>query len=357
MTLSRILFSGAILGLFAYVISPLIMSVVMGGVFAVLCFPLLEKMERRKFSTGFSATLLTLGLTFGVLLPTAFLVFQLARTTFSQLSVLRTRITETGLQGLSGPGGDQGFFENLMRTSYAQRIFNTLHAWVPVELSQVTEALQTVATNIGLTLADALGKFITEIPSGFLATVIMVVSMFFFLIDGRRLADYVRRHSIFDRSETDHLISSFAKMCRSVILAAVISGFIQAILFYIFCLSVGAPSAGSFSLGVFFASFVPLIGSAPITFGLAVYHFFLGKITAGVVLLVGALAVSAVDNFVRPWVLKGAGNLHPLLAFIAAFGGLQVLGVSGVFLGPIIAGLALGVLQILLEKRAQVSKF
>ena len=65
---------------------------------------------------------------------------------------------------------------------------------------------------------------------------------------------------------------------------------------------------------------------------------------AALVLLVAAMGVSLVDNVVRPWVLKGTGNLHPFLAFIAAFGGLQVFGFAGVFLGPILAGLCVTLL-------------
>jgi predicted PurR-regulated permease PerM len=59
------------------------------------------------------------------------------------------------------------------------------------------------------------------------------------------------------------------------------------------------------------------------------------------------VVVSTVDNLVRAAVLKGAADLHPLLAFLAAFGGLQVFGFLGIFLGPILAVLFLVTLELL----------
>ncbi len=83
------------------------------------------------------------------------------------------------------------------------------------------------------------------------------------------------------------------------------------------------------------------------TFGAALHTFFiLQDRTSALALLLVALVVSVLDNVVRPWVLKGSGNLHPLVAFVAAFGGIQVFGFSGVFLGPILAGICVELLTM-----------
>jgi predicted PurR-regulated permease PerM len=88
-----------------------------------------------------------------------------------------------------------------------------------------------------------------------------------------------------------------------------------------------------------------VIGSGPVTFGLGIQQLVIGHTVAGTMLLVAAVLTSMLDNFVRPWFLRGSVNLHPLLAFIAAFGGLQTLGFAGVFLGPIVASLFLALIE------------
>jgi hypothetical protein len=49
------------------------------------------------------------------------------------------------------------------------------------------------------------------------------------------------------------------------------------------------------------------------------------------------IVVGFLDNVIRTWVLKSDTSLHPLLAFVSVLGGLQVMGLWGVFIGPIVA--------------------
>jgi predicted PurR-regulated permease PerM len=52
------------------------------------------------------------------------------------------------------------------------------------------------------------------------------------------------------------------------------------------------------------------------------------------------------DNIARTWVLKGRGQMHPLVSLIAIFGGIRLFGIFGVFIGPILAALLISVLNI-----------
>ncbi len=168
---------------------------------------------------------------------------------------------------------------------------------------------------------------------------VMVLSIYFFLVDGRRLVLFLKRNSFFPPAKTDRLVRVVGGACRSVILATVVSGFAQALVEVLGCLltrTANVPLIGSL---VFAASFIPVVGSAPVTFGVAIQQLFLGRTGAGIGLLVTAIGVIAADNTIRPWFLKGSVNLHPLLAFVSALGGLQVFGFLGVFIGPILAAL------------------
>jgi predicted PurR-regulated permease PerM len=84
--------------------------------------------------------------------------------------------------------------------------------------------------------------------------------------------------------------------------------------------------------------------------GLGIEQFFEpGRQTQGVILLICALVIMGIDNMVRPLFLRGSANLHPLLAFVAALGGLQMLGFLGIFLGPILAALFVATIQVVSE--------
>jgi predicted PurR-regulated permease PerM len=57
---------------------------------------------------------------------------------------------------------------------------------------------------------------------------------------------------------------------------------------------------------------------------------------------------------VRIHVLNGRAQLHPLMGLISMLGGLQVLGLWGLFVGPIIAGLFYSLLRLL---RTRLDRF
>ncbi|HEX3869938.1 MAG TPA: AI-2E family transporter, partial [Pirellulales bacterium] len=50
------------------------------------------------------------------------------------------------------------------------------------------------------------------------------------------------------------------------------------------------------------------------------------------------------DNLIKPWVLHGRSNLHPLLGLLSVLGGVQALGPIGIVVGP----MAVAILQTLL---------
>ena len=46
--------------------------------------------------------------------------------------------------------------------------------------------------------------------------------------------------------------------------------------------------------------------------------------------------MSAIDNVIKPLVLHGQSNLHPLVALISILGGVQTLGPIGILVGPML---------------------
>ena len=67
--------------------------------------------------------------------------------------------------------------------------------------------------------------------------------------------------------------------------------------------------------------------------------------------LMGAQVLSETESGRCPIVLKGGANLHPLIAIVALFGGLQVFGFAGVFIGPILAGMFFVFLDAYVQSR------
>ncbi|MDR3608307.1 MAG: AI-2E family transporter [Oligoflexia bacterium] len=335
-SVARWIFFVLLAGAFFYVVYPLILPVLMGGVLAVLFIPLAARMERRGIKAPLASFLITFGITLIVLIPTAVLVYQGAKSGVQEFQHWK--------DSPQRPVGD--WTSALLESPTVHSLMLKVTAWFPIGIQDLTETLQDTVRSVGIRAAELLGALLASLPKMAFDLIIVVVSLYFFLVDAHRLGNWVRRKSIFPSVQTERLLQVLAGVCRSVVLAAVISGLAQAVFYGFFMLVTGAPNAILVISLIFFASFIPVIGAVPATFGMALGQLLSGHTVSGAVLLAAAVLTAMLDNLVRPWFLKGTANLHPLLAFIAAFGGLQVLGFVGVFLGPIIASLFLVLVDV-----------
>jgi predicted PurR-regulated permease PerM len=60
-----------------------------------------------------------------------------------------------------------------------------------------------------------------------------------------------------------------------------------------------------------------------------------GPIWKGIALILwGTVFVGSADNIVRPLVVQGRIQMHPLILMFAILGGLDVFGFLGIFIGP-----------------------
>ncbi len=76
-----------------------------------------------------------------------------------------------------------------------------------------------------------------------------------------------------------------------------------------------------------------------------------GELWSGLGLLVwGMLAISTVDNVIRPLVISGTSNVPFLVVMFGIFGGLSAFGLIGLFIGPVILSVMLAIWQAWLKQ-------
>lgn len=178
--------------------------------------------------------------------------------------------------------------------------------------------------------------------------VIMVVALFFFLAEGARMLDAIVRISPLEEHYVRELVAEFDRACRAIVSATLLSALAQGVLagigFYV------AGLRGSVALLMLLTmvlALVPFAGAAAVWIPVALYlYFFEGQpyIAIGLALY-GGIVVSQSDNVIKPYVLHGQSNLHPLLALLSVLGGIQALGPIGILVGPMVVVF----LQVLLK--------
>jgi len=127
----------------------------------------------------------------------------------------------------------------------------------------------------------------------------------------------------------------------------VVTGVAQGVLAGLGFWITGVPQAAFFGIATALASLVPAVGTLLIWIPAGLYLFATGHPGKGIIeLLWGALVVVGFSDYVVRPRLVGGETIPALLVFIALFGGLEVFGLAGLVVGPVIVSLAVAVLRL-----------
>ena len=136
-------------------------------------------------------------------------------------------------------------------------------------------------------------------------------------------------------------------MGRLTLSGTVVTGVAQGVFAGLGFWITGVPQATFFGIATALASLVPAVGTLLIWIPAGLYLFATGHPGKGIIeLLWGALVVVGFSDYVVRPRLVGGETVPVLLVFIALFGGLQVLGLAGLVVGPVIVSLAVAVLRL-----------
>ena len=169
---------------------------------------------------------------------------------------------------------------------------------------------------------------------------IMLYLLFFFLRDGRDLAQTIRRAVPMQRQHTDFLLSKFATVVRATVKGTVVVALVQGMLGGVAFAFLGIHGAVLWGVVMSVLSLLPAIGAALVWAPVAIYLMATGSMIEGLGLAAwGAGVMGMVDNLLRPILVGKETKLPDYLVLLSTIGGLSIFGVNGFLIGPAIAAL------------------
>ncbi len=177
---------------------------------------------------------------------------------------------------------------------------------------------------------------------------IMGLALYYFFSEGPEIVRRLRSVSPFEDQDEQVMFDKFGSICRGVILGTLFCALMQSTLMGIGLVILRIEGVWILTGLTFLCSMIPLVGAAVVWVPLTLWLAATGDYTSAAFLgIYGAAVVSTSDNLVRAYVLHGSAGMHPLLAIISVIGALQLVGMWGVFLGPLIAALFYTLLKLL----------
>ena len=190
--------------------------------------------------------------------------------------------------------------------------------------------------------------------SFFLSFAVGLYVTYFLLRDGRQVGRTITDGLPLEHSVADRLALAFAGIVRATIKGSVVVGLVQGALGAITFWIAGVPAALLFGLLMAVFSLLPALGPAIVWLPVAIYLLVTGAIWQGVVVIAsGVLVIGLADNLLRPVLVGRDTGIPDWIVLVTTLGGIAVFGLSGIVIGPLVAGLFLAGWTILSEQRGR----
>jgi predicted PurR-regulated permease PerM len=319
-------------GAFFILFMPFLIEILTAAVFAFALDPLSRRLARmeifKKYSIYFrrkqwvAITLLLLVL--AIILPITFAVYNIYDSVHSAASA--------GFQNTD-------FYKDLVQlrgviAGWANQLVEALNIKRGIDIESLGENF---VNELGQDVMTLSAKFISHLPQFFLSIFVFACALYFFMAEQKKLRLFAIKTKLVGEVEISRLTNIFQSSCISTLFVSVIVGFIQAgtvafgsILFHV----------GDFAVVfvvTFFLSFIPVIGAAPVALFLALLSLIKQDFGISAGFLVIAVIAGSIDNILRARLVGGEEDLHPVVVLLAIIGSIMVLGLPGLFLGPVIA--------------------
>lgn len=319
----------AALGVMLWLASPVAVGVFMGFLVAFTMESFNEKLLARRFRPWLAALASASVATLGVIA---------AASAMGYLLVSRGLVIAGNLLASLGPDGSARAF--ILKTSES----------FPRELraESLVARLQDAATDLTARAGLLAGAVVNTTFSTLLGCVFMVLTVYFVLRHWPLLVRRAEELLPFSPRHSRALLDEFRTAGRTTLLGTVVTGLVQGALAAVSYWVLGVPEAAFLGAATAVASLLPVVGTVLVWLPAGLYLIAMGEVGRGIFeLAYGVIVVVGVSDYlIRPRLVGGKGDMPVLLTLIALFGGLELFGIVGLVLGPVLMVLARASLRL-----------
>jgi len=316
------------------ILQPFLNVLLWAFVLNVVFAPVHQRVERRVQGASAAAAISTLLVLVTILVPLSLITLAVIH----EAQSVAAKISDTNGDWLK------------INAALIEPILKPLSRFIDVETLRspdfIREKLQTLGSSLAIGTVGVVGGVVAAVAQLFL----VVFTLFYLLRDHatitRALYDLV---PLDDRQFTLVLNRTRDVIAASVsgkILISAIQGLLGCVIFW----ALGLPSAVLWGVVMFFLSMIPMAGSFLVWGPAAAFLLISGAWIKGLVLIgYGVLVIGTVDNILAPKLIGKRVAMHELMIFFAVLGGIQIFGVLGLILGPVVVAVTLVLIGILRE--------
>ncbi len=336
-------------GLFIFILyqlvlifSPFMAAISWAAILTFAFYPLFEKMRKLPHSSpSLAALVVTLLVILIVVLPATFVIISLMK----EAVELYYRINN-----YLSAGNLERFLEQIHKMITSDWMQKLWTEWTPFQTNATNLVLggaRKIANFSALQLATLTKNLIFWIFNLFLIAFLL----FFFFRDGNSMYEFVYQMIPMAKRNKLALVKKINETLSAVIRGQFLTSIIQATLTGITFWILGLPLPFLFGFLTFLTSMIPITGAATVWAPFVIYLLSSRQFEKGIsLLIIGALVISLIDNFLKSMFIGEKTKLPIFLLFLGILGGMKLYGLTGIFLGPVVLSLFFALTRIYREE-------
>jgi predicted PurR-regulated permease PerM len=312
-------------------VQPFATILLWAAVLAVVFRPVHRAIESRVRRPSLSSAISTLLVVVTIVAPVSFITVAVVR---------ELRAVATAIGTHEGPWIDPA-------SPIGSRLYTWLGPYVDLQEIQSPAFLRENLEAWSGVLATGTLGFVGGVAAALVSMLLVVFTLYYLFRDGEALREALEDIVPIGESQA----ADIALRTREVIEASVfgvivIAGIQGALGFFIFWV-LGLPSPLLWGVVMFFLSMIPMAGAFLVWAPAAIYLALSGEfLNAAILIAWGVLVVGTIDNVLSPRLVGRRARMHELLIFFGVLGGIEVFGVLGVVLGPVVVAVMLALVEM-----------
>jgi sporulation integral membrane protein YtvI len=204
-----------------------------------------------------------------------------------------------------------------------------LESW----LSKLVEALTQLSGKISTILLG----YATGIPDFFIFFIVFLIAVYLFTLSLPVMKNsFLSWFEDKSRLQVEEVLSSLRRSVFGFLRAQLLLSVITYVLSFVGLLIIGTGYPLAIALLIVVVDILPVLGVGSALVPWAIYQIVIGDVYTGVGLILLFLVIMVVRRIIEPKILGDAVGIGALSALISLYVGYELVGIIGVFLGPIV---------------------